>query len=448
MYIFRVITCSLLLGIPVHVTQAASLSDALIASYKNNPSLKAERSNLKATDENASQAFSGFLPTASFTKERGRESGHFGTRPEAATLTDNETFQLSQPLFKGGETISQVHRANNLIKAARYTLQLREQQVLLDAVTAYMDVVRDEKVLKISKNNEEVLQKHLQATQERFELGEVTRTDVAQSEARLSRATSDRILAEGQLEASRATYKRVILENPVAVSSPKNIPDVPNNLDKVLSVAFKQSPALLKSTFDEKTAKNEVGIFTARLLPDASLNVTSRRDAGGISFAGSELDSDAVTVRVTVPLYQSGAEYSRIRQAKQTESARRYDVDNTRNTVRENAIRAWQQLQVTNATIKSSESTVRAAKVALDGVQQEADVGSRTTLDVLDAEQELFVAKTDLVRAKHNQVVATYSLLGAMGQLTASSLGLKVETYDPVKHYEAVRYRPFGLGVD
>lgn len=433
---------------PLHALHATSLDEALIAAYKNNPALKAGRSDLKATDENASQAFSGWLPTARFSKERGKESGHIGARRDSTAMTDSEVWQVSQPLFRGGETYSQMKRANNLIHSGRYTLQQREQQVLLDAVTAYMDVVRDDKVFRISKNNENVLRKHLQATKERFELGEVTRTDVAQAEARLSRAISDKILAEGNLEISRASYRRVVLENPAILEAPRVIPEVPNSLDEVVSRALKDNPAILKSQFDQKAAKNDVNILTARLLPSASLNLASRKEDGGVSLGGSTLESDSISVNVNVPLYQSGAEYSRVRQAKHTVNSRDFQVNDTQNTVRENAVRAWQQLQVAIATIQSSEENVKATKIALDGVQQEADVGSRTTLDVLDAEQELFIAKTDLVRAKHNQLVAVYSVLSVMGQLTAPSLGLKVDHYDPEAHYKSVRFLPFGLWIN
>lgn len=427
---------------------AASLDNALSAAYKNNPSLKAGRSELKATDETASQAFSGWLPTATFTKERGREEGTFGTRPESSTITDSEVFRLSQPLFKGGETISQMHRAKNLVKSGRYTLQSREQDILLEAVTAYMDVVRDEKVLEISKNNESVLHKHLQATQERFDLGEVTKTDTSQAKARLSRSVSDKIVAEGQLASSKAAYHKVILEKAVDIKAPKVIPEVPDSLEGVLAEAKKNSPDILSRKFGEKVAKNEVGIFTARILPDASLNVSSRKDKGSLNFGGSDIETDAVTVSVTIPLYQSGAEYSRVRQAKHTENTRRFELEDAKNIVEADAIRAWQQLQVSIATIAASQENVKAATVALSGVQQEAEVGSRTTLDVLDAEQELFIAKTDLVRAKRNQVVAVYSILGVMGQLTAQSLGLNVPHYNPEKHYKSVRFKPFGLGID
>lgn len=431
-----------------HVAHAASLEDALTAAYNKNPQIKAGRSNLKATDETASQAFSGWLPSASFSKERGREEGHIGARPDGSTITDVETFRISQPLFRGGETVAQMHRAGNLSDAGYYNLKQIEQQVLLDAVTAYMDVIRDEKVLKISRNNGRVLKKHGQAIKDRFDLGEVTRTDVAQSDARFSRATSDQILAEGNLEASRATYRRVVLEEPVDLRAPERIPEIPATLDEVIAIALKDNPTYLRSQYEQKAANNDVHIQESRLLPSAAINATSRREEGGLNLGGAEFKNDAVTVNLTVPLYQSGAEYSRVRQAKHTENVRKFNMDDTLNNVRQDAVRAWQQLQVALATIESSQDNASAARIALDGVQEEADVGSRTTLDVLDAEQELFVAKTDLIRAKHNHIVAVYSLLAVMGRLDAASLGIDSDHYDARRHYKAVRFKPFGLGID
>lgn len=445
---FLAFCTALSVAVPFHVAEAATLKQALETAYQHNPLLRSERESLKATDENASQAFSGWLPTASFTKSIGDERATVGARPESSDHLDNDTLQVTQPLFQGGRTIANMKRAKHQIVSGQASLRDREQRVLLESVTAYMDVLRDTKVLNISKNNEEVLRKHLEATKDRFDLGEVTRTDVAQAEARLSRATTDRIVAFGNLEASRATYKRVIGEEPVDLVYPKELPVIPGTLEEVMKVSLEQNPLLLEQIQNVKVAKYEVNALEANILPKVTFDIISRRDEGGVNFGGVDVDTDQFLVNAQVPLYQSGAEYSRVRQAKQTEKSREYFMNDTRNTVVENAIRAWEQFNVAESTIVSSEDTVRANRVALDGVQQEADVGSRTTLDVLDAEQELFVARTNVIRAKRDKAVANYALLSVMGGLHAKSLGLEVPVYDPLEHYQKVRFQPIGLSAD
>ena len=447
-FTFLAASLTVLFGaVPIHSAHALTLKESLVLAYKHNPLLRSERANLRATDETASQAFSGWLPTATFTHERGKENSKIGNAPQNSFITETRTFQLVQPLFKGGATVASMKRSKAVIAAGQQALLETEQQVLLQSVTAYMDVFRDKKVTEISKNNENVLQEHLDATKERFDLGEVTRTDVAQAQARVSRAITDRILAEGNLEASRATFKRVIGEDASDLSYPEILPEIPENIGQVLEMALATNPTLKQTEHSYQAAARDVQTLNAALLPTVSFNIVSRRDEGNVTFQGSNFDTDTFTFNTQIPLYQSGSEYSRIRQSKHAKQQRHYLVDEARNTVVETVIRAWEQYQVALATIKSSEDTATANEIALEGVTQEAEVGSRTTLDVLDAEQELFVARTDVIRARRNEIVAIHSLQSVIGKLNAETLALDTPIYNPNKHYNDVRFQTLGLGI-
>lgn len=425
---------------------AASLQEALETTYKTNPELAAERSNLASVDEQASQAFSGWLPSATFGYDKGHEKVEVGARPEESDSTTSTTWRIQQPIFNGGRTVALTHRATQQIKASRAALQQTEQRVLLNAVTAYMNVIRDHDVLELSRNNVSVLEKHLEITKERFRLGEVTRTDVAQAEARLASAISDRTQAEGQFSTSQANYKRVVGVAPSNPIAPTALPVLPTNLDEVIARAKANNPAVKRAKYSLEVAHYEVNANAAELLPDVALVGTKRSDDGFAAYGGQDYDSETIALNVSVPLYQSGIEYSRIRQAKETKQQRKFLLDDADNSATEDAISAWENYQVAKATIVSTQSSAEAAQVALDGVTQEADVGSRTTLDVLDAEQELFVAKSSLIRAKRNEIVSMYNLQSVMGVLTAGDLKLNVPVYDPEKHYDNVKYKVIGLG--
>ncbi len=425
---------------------AATLQEALETTYKTNPELAAERSNLASIDEQAAQAFAGWLPTATFGYDKGHEKVEIGSRPEQSDSTTAMTWRIQQPIFNGGRTVALTHRATQAIKASRATLQVTEQRVLLDAVTAYMNVIRDHDVLELSRNNVSVLEKHLEITQERFRLGEVTRTDVAQAEARLASAISDRTQAEGQFSTSQATYKRVVGVAPSNPVSPTVLPALPTTLDEAIARAKAYNPIVKRAKYSLEVAHYDVNANVAELLPDVALVGTKSDDDGFAAYGGQDYSSETIALNVTVPLYQSGTEYSRIRQAKETKQQRKFLLDDADNSAVEDAISAWENYQVAKATIVSTKASADAAQVALDGVTQEAEVGSRTTLDVLDAEQELFVAKSNLIRAKRNEIVAMYNLQAVMGVLTAGDLKLNVPIYDPEKHYDDVKYKFIGVG--
>ncbi|MFO1243123.1 MAG: TolC family outer membrane protein [Rickettsiales bacterium] len=431
--------------IVVPSTGADSFSQALIATYQSNPRIKAQQKALTALDENVSQAHSGWLPSAEANYSNGRQ--RLRTNDQKWNYGNKETRGLTvvQPVFQGGETIAQTSRAENLVYAGREDLRNTEQQVLLDAITAYMDVLRDQSVLDLSRNNEEVLKKQLQASRERFDVGEVTKTDVAQSEARLSRADSDTIQALGSLRVSEANFERVVGHRPNNIMVPQSYPAVPRSLDEALKIGQDNSPTVKSASYRQLSTEDEVDINVARILPDINLRGSMSRDNDAGTNGDFDFDEDSVLMTVRVPLYQSGAEYSRIRQSKETASQRKFDLLNAKDENRQEVTQAWENLQTAIATIRSQQDSIRAAEVALDGVKQEHLYGTRTVLDVLDAEQELFVARVNLVRAERNRVVSLYTLLSAVGQLTLDNLGLRTTVYDPNDHYDDVKYQFIGF---
>lgn len=428
-----------------HAADAGTFDDALISAYKTNPRIKAQLESVQIADEQVSQAVSGWRPTATANYNRGRQRSDYAHSGWNYSDTTTRGLQVTQPIFNGGETIANTKSAKSNVKAAREDLKNAEQTILLQAIAAYMDVVRDEAVLNLSRSNHEVLEKQLEASKSRFSVGEVTRTDVAQSEARLARASTDVTQAKGALEISRATFERVVGYKPAKLEQPKDFPTLPTSLDDALKTALSNNPAYTASLQREKAAEHEVDSSIAKLLPNVNLSGSMQRQEGAGTRGVDDFDTDDVLVNVSIPLYQSGAEYSRIRQAKINVNQRKSDVDDKYDTTHESVTQAWENLQTQKAAIESNKAAIHAAEVALDGVKQEQLYGSRTVLDVLDAEQELFTARVNLVKAEHDRTVATYSLLSSVGKLTASDLKLKTEINDPVEHYNDVKYKVIGF---
>lgn len=435
----------MLVSVPLSAS-ADSFATALEAAYKNNPAIKAARERQKATDEEVSQALSGFRPEISAGYAKGRQRTAFGGGAWSYGDTESKTLRAEQPLFRGGGTLSRYNSAKQRARAGAYQLSATEQQVMLDAITAYMDVVRATSILELSRNNEDVLSKQLKASRERFDVGEVTRTDVAQSEARLSNARTQVIAAEGQLISAIAIFERVVGYKPEGLlEQPGSIPELPATLEEAMTQAKAANPDLLAAVHAAKSSRYDVWTNKSTLLPQVSLVGTMSRQEGAGVLGTSKFDQDALGIEVSIPLYQSGAEYSRVREAKNIERQRSYTMQDTVLVTDQAVTRAWEQLETAIATIQTRNEQIEAAQVALDGVQQEQEYGARTVLDVLDAEQELFVARTNLVQAQRDRVVAAYTLLLTLGRLTPSNLQLAVEQYDPREHYDDVKWQFIGF---
>jgi len=424
---------------------AETLQDALVEAYSSNPTLASQRAALRATDESLSQAVAGWRPTVRLIGEWGRAHAVTSALPLRGPSDPNRRqLQATQPLYQGGRTVAQTKQAEAGILAGRATLDATEQTVLFSVVQSYMDVIRDESTLALRGNNVRVLQRQLEATNDRFAVGEVTRTDVSQAEARLSRAVADRTTAEGNLIASRANYQRAVGRAPGRLAPPPPPPRVPTTEEEAQQVAAELNPNLRAAAYNEQAASYAIDVSIATLLPDVTV-VGDVSRTGDQSSRGSNTTNESVLGRVTIPLYQSGSEWSAVRQAREVRSQRRVQIDETRRQVVQGVTSAWQQYKTATAQIAARREQIRASTVALEGVRQEATVGSRTVLDVLDAEQELLDARVALVSAERDQYVATYQVKNAIGLLTARELGLPVELYDPVPHAEEVRGKWIGF---
>ncbi len=424
---------------------ASSFEDALTRAYENNPQIRAERQRLEATDEGVSRAVSGFRPSLNATYNTGRQTTSFGGAPDASSDSTLKALRLEQPLFRGGGTWSSYQSALQRVKTGQYQLQAVEQQVMLTTVSNYMNVVANSAILDLSRNNMQVLEEQLKAANTRFQVGEVTRTDVAQSTARLSDAKSSVIAAEGNLISAMAAYERVVGVRPEGtLVVPDKLPELPASLDEALERARAVNPQLLAIIHETKASNYDVRTTQAALLPRVSLVGTLSRQDGAGSNGASSFDQDKLGVEVAIPLYQSGAEYSRVREAKAVARQRAHESIDRRMGVDESVTQAWEKLESAIATIATRNDQINAATLALDGVKQEQQYGARTVLDVLNAEQELFAARTNLVRAQRDRIVAAYDLAFTLGQLTPVNLGLQVATYDPQVNADAVGWKTIG----
>ncbi len=321
-----------------------------------------------------------------------------------------------------------------------------EIQTLQSAATDYMDVLRDTAVLGLRRNNVKVLNVQLQQTRDRFQVGEVTRTDVAQAESSLATGTADVSAAESSLQASIARYRQVVGVQPKQLQPAQPIEKLlPANLELSIATGLSENPLIVGALFQVDVSEDAVKVAEGALAPKLSVagQVSNSTDTAG--YPGYNVFQAGVLGQLTVPLYQGGSEYAAVRQAKEQLSQARLTVDTQRNTVRQNVVAAWGALQAARAQIVSFQAAVKAAEIALTGVREEAKVGQRTTLDVLNAEQTLLNQRVQLVQAEHDRVVASYAVMAAIGRLTANNLGLGVVAYNPNQHYQATKNRFFGL---
>ncbi len=433
--------------------KAETLQDALVAAYTSNPTLLAQRARLRAADEAVPQALANWRPTVKLTGDLTRTNFATNTNPvvglvgatSVATAKDYGV-TITEPIYRGGRTVAQTKQAEAQVRAERALLESTEQTVMLNVITAYMNVVEYKAVLALSINNEQVLQRQLDATNDRFRVGEVTRTDVAQAESRLSAAHADRTQAEGNLRAAVANYINVVGHAPENLVAPPPVADLPKSIDEAHSQAMADNPNIRNAEYTYDAANYGIDLVAGELLPTVTFNGTALKS---YEFLGPDTYEQEIQgqINLTVPLYQQGQEYSRLRQQKHTAGQDRIDVDVTRRDTVESVTRAWEALQTARARIVSYTDQIRAAQVALEGVQRESQVGSRTVLDVLNAEQELLNAKVNLVQAQHDETVAAYQLRGTLGTLTASALALPVPVYDPQQHYDEVREQWVGTSV-
>ncbi|MBN8874985.1 MAG: TolC family outer membrane protein [Rhodospirillales bacterium] len=432
-----------------------TLSEALALTYSTQPALQAERARLRATDESVPQALSGWRPTVVLAGSVGYGDGM--SRSYTSTLnrysnsqTDRDIASaqatVTQPLYTGGKTQASVNRAKNQVMAERATLINQEQTSFINTVTAYVNVIQFQQILALNINNEQVLTKQLQATNDRFRVGEITKTDVAQAEAALAGATAQRQVAEGNLQTARGTFQQVVgVLPPGDLVEPQPLALPIKTQQDAAAMAAGNNPQVIAALYNDAAAKDAVDVAFSNLLPQVSLQGQTFQQ-NNVGSRSSQLNGYQAVVQLSVPVYQGGTEYSQVRQARQTQQQTSRTVDDARRTAVQNAVNAWETLIAARASAQSLRSQIRANEIALEGVQREAIVGSRTTLDVLNAQQTLLNSRTNLVQSLTQLVTASFQVAQAVGRLTARDLHLPVPLYDETAYYNEVKNKWTGLG--
>lgn len=420
---------------------ALSLKEALTTAYATNPQIESARASLRATDEEVAKANAGWRPSLSLSGNEGFQN-IITDQPIHGESDRNQlagTASLTEPLFRGGRTVADIRRAKALVRAGQAQLANAEQTVLLDAVTAYMDTVRDTANLEYRRMNVQVLQDQLDASNTQLNAGAITQTDVQQTQARLATARAGLSVAEGQLATSRAKFERVIGRPAEMLETMPALPPLPATLDEAVTQAVAMAPTLLFAQENSRAADYAIDQATSALLPQVSLSLQYQyaKNSSQIGFISPKVTQHdaSVFLQVTVPLYQGGAEYAAVRQAKEQRSQSLANVTDADRQVREFAQSAWATFTSAQASIASNELAVQANLGAVMGVIQEQRAGERSILDILNAQNELLNGQTGLAGAQHDATVAAFQLLASTGQLTARSLALNTELYDPLKHY-------------
>ena len=444
----RILLAGALLGIAAAPAGAETIFQALTAAYQFNPRLDAARATQRATDEEVPRALSGYRPSVTGSADTSYQ--HTSTKPGTSANGESNPrgYQVGmvQPLFRGFRTVNAVNSAEATVRAGRETLRLTEQSVLLEAVTAFSDVVRDTAILRLRENNVTVLTRDLKATQDRFNVGEVTRTDVAQAQARRAAAVAALDLARSNLKTSRASFERVIGHPPSNLVEAKASRLVGKSLPENIEFSLRESPSVVAALYREQAARFAIDLVRGELLPTAQLesNYSKRFDT---SDALDAVETATVTGRVTVPFYTGGEVQARVRQAKHTHIQRLQEIEQARTEVQAQVVTAWSQLQAAQAAVDSDRTAVEANRIALAGVREEERVGQRTLLDVLNAEQELLNSEVNLVTDQRNVVVASYTVLSTIGRLNAQELAVASLVYDPEAHYHEVRRKWFDISI-
>jgi outer membrane protein len=436
---------------------ADTMEAALVRAYRNNPQVNAQRAQVRSTDENVPQALSAYRPKVALTASAGyqyadtlsikgisstaiaRNDVHGTDPPRSAGVTGTQT------LFNGNQTANKTRVAESQVSGAREALRLMEETVLLSAATIYMDFLRDAAIVEVQRNNTMVLEQTLQQTRQRFDVGTVTRTDVAQAEAQLAAGKSQQLTAEANLVTTRANFRRIIGDEPANLAPGSPVDRfLPKSLPAAVELSLLENPTVTAAMFGIDVNYLQVKINEGALLPTLSL-VTSVQEAYEQTLTAPKAFTASAVAQVTAPVYQGGTEYSLIRQSKENLAQQRLNLEMVRDQTRANTVTAWGQLEAGKATVTSAQSQVTASEIALTGVRREATVGQRTTLDVLNAQQTLVNARVALVTAQHDRVVASYAMLSAVGRLSPQVLNLPTATYDPGVHYQQVRDNWYGV---
>jgi TolC family type I secretion outer membrane protein len=467
----RLAACLVLIMMLPVAASAQSFEEAMSDAYATNPDLGAARAALRGTDEQVPQALANWRPTVTATGTATQEylythpsaagaiaapgTGNNGASiPEALVPPGHQALrpytygvQITQPLYRGGRTTADTSRAENTILAGRAQLATTEQTVLLNAGTAYMDVLRDQSTVDLEVKNDQALSKIADAFQKRLHVGEVTRTDVAQAEAQRGAGVSTRMLAQSQLATSRANFQRYVGVYPESLQMPELAYPLPPTQEETMAIAEENNPQVLSATYTEAAARDSVDLAHGAGLPELDLIGQGGRTREG--YAGSPPIADGtIEAQLNIPLYAGGLTSSQVRQAKQVANQRLIEIEAARRQARQQAIQAWQTLDATTQAIAVERQSLKAAEQAYEGARQEEQVGTKSTLDLLSTLQVLLSAGIGLATTEHDEQVAKLGVLSAIGQLTAQGLNLPVDQYDPVAHYADVHDSWGGEGID
>ncbi|MCA1492789.1 outer membrane channel protein TolC [Sinorhizobium alkalisoli] len=439
--LWAAVSTSLLLA--PHAASAESIFGAMAKAYANNPDLNAARAGLRATDEGVPIAKSGYRPqvSAAATGTLSRvDSEATGTRD---LHSGQIGISITQTVFDGFQTLNNVRAAESTVFSSRETLKANEIQILLAAAQSYANIARDQQIVSIRRQNLAFLREQLSAAEARLDVGEGTRTDVSQAQAELANAQSLLVAAVAQLKQSEAVYVQIVGAVPTGIRQPGPATKaMPRSLDQAVATGLRENPQILAAQYAVDSAGFQVKSAEGTMLPGVVLQGAVTRNTGNVS---TDNTTASITARLEVPIYQGGAEYGQIRQAKERLGQQRILVDSARASVQQTVVSAHAQLESALARITASRSQISAANLALEGVVEERKVGQRTTLDVLDAQQDVLNAQESLAVAQRDAVVASYALLAAMGRLTVRTQGLQVAEYRAEEHYEAVKDKWFGL---
>jgi outer membrane protein len=430
---------------------ADTIEAALVRAYQSNPQLNAQRATVRATDENVPQALSGYRPKVAVTASAGYQYGdalsNFGTAVDfhGATPPTSVGATATQTIYNGNQTANKTRAAESQVSGSREGLRVLEQTILLAAATIYMDYLRDAAIVEVQRSNVRVLEQTLKQTRDRFNVGEVTRTDVAQSEAQLAAGKTQLLAAEATLTTTKANFRRIIGNEPEALAPGSPVDRfLPATLPGAVELSLIENPNVTAAMYGIDVSYLQVKVNEGALLPTVSMQA-SVQQAYQQNITSPRTFSATALAQLSVPIFQGGAEYSLIRQSKETVAQQRLVLEQTRDQTRANTVTAWGQLVAGKAQVASAQSQVTASEIALNGVREEAKAGQRTTLDVLNAQQALVNARVALVTAQHDRVVASYAVLTAVGRLSPQVLNLPTNVYDPSVHYQQVRDSWYGV---
>ena len=440
------------LALAIEPASADTLRWALTQAYINNPQINAARAQVRGQDELVPQALSGYRPRISLSASAGE--AYVETLSKVATFQGNVSSRtagnngiqsygatVQQTLLNGFGTANRTRQAEQQVSSSREALRNVEQTILLAAVQAYMNLIRDAATLNLQRSNVEVLQEQLRQTRDRYDVGEVTRTDVAQAESRLAVARATLLTAESNYTTSRSTYRQVIGVEAGRLDPASPVDRLsPSNLQQAIRAARSQHPQVTAQMFSVDAAQFQVKIAESSLYPTlTAVGQVTKSYGSTTQLSTLETLQASAVAQFNVPIYQGGSEYSLIRQAKETLQQQRVNLDNQRDVQQQNLVQTWGLLEASKASVLANQTAVNAAEIALNGVREEARVGQRTTLDVLNAQQELVNARVNLVNAQRDRVVNSYGVLAGVGMLSPTVLQLDVPIYDPVVHYHQVR---------